>query len=517
MKHRPLLPVEPVKRMDANKKARLRENNRKYRIQRQRKSAMYYAKNRTELLRQAAKTRIRKSLGDRRQTRYNEIGYTMKTITASLCQRQRSIREAHRYLQLVCASLDPVLGATGITLDFGDTPVERPKSGAGTVRAVRIPPVDIAPTLANSISEATQLCQHYDSLIKELSARSVDWRRTFADNPDVEPLLRECATTIRKLRSVYNRTIKKLATVSTKLVPAKFEAMCSTLSAAITSHLTYDGFEEAYVTTRSGEATVITYELEIKGLSVGDHYAEQYFIVLSLVSEDERVSLHATTHQEAEVPGSYDVGQSFSTTAQALEIIDTLMELDSFDAHLYDTPLDVNEKAIDLSAYKSKILKLELNKGTQTLELYAKSVMTQAQLNPILEAVMAQFPKSIPVGKVKFRTYAEQQFSFSAKTPPMLDDLPVLLSEVSPSKFVASIRVDANQVAGIPATAKKVLRAIKGSALGDIDQSEVRSVVTFRLTGTRRTDIKQLREFIEGMSEHLNPIQVKKVRKALGV
>lgn len=524
MKHLPLIPVEPVRRMDANKRARLREANRKNRIRRQRDGHSYYAKNRTEILRQAAKARIRKSLGDRRQTRYNEIGTTMKTITASLCSRQRSVREAYRYLQEICSSIGnnghTVVAATGITLDFDNVaPVTRPAASGGTIRKISIPAISVSDTLANSIEEATTLCHHYDLLIKELGARSVDWRRTFANNPDVEPLLKECAATIRKLRVVYNRNIKKLSTVSDKLIPEKFRAICDTLSSAITNNINYDSFQEAYVTTKSGTATTITYELELQGLSVGDSYAENYFIVISLVSDSgtEQVSCHATTHQEAEVPGSYDVGQSFATTAQALEIVDTLMELDSFDAHLYDTPLDVNEKSIDLSAYKAKILKLELNKASQTLELHTKTLMTQAQLNPILEAIMGQFPKSIPVGKVKFRTFAEQVISFSATKPPMLDDLPVVVMEISPGKFAVSIRTDVNKEQTIPTIAKKVVRTVKGSVLGDIATSDIRSVVTFRLTGTRRTDIKQMREFIEGMSEHLNPAQVKKVRKALGV
>lgn len=512
MKHLPLKPTQPRTRMDSKKKAELREDTRKHKTRRKSYNKQYYAKNKREILRWAKKARERRLHGDHRLTRYNQIaGEQMKTVSSELSTRHRTTNEARRYLD----GVKSMLTTASITLDLDKL------SGGGGSKSVRptktynVPRIEVDDDTNIILTELTIKMQAYDNLIRELGARLVDWRRVFSKSADVKPLLTEGAATLKRVKSTYTKLVTRLNALTESLVPERFDTLCASLYQTLAEGLQYEYLKDSYVATSMGDALRISYEIEVIGLSVGDNYTDSYYIVVTLVQSETATSLHLTTHQEAEVPGTYDVGQSFNTLNGALELVDTLMELDHFDVQLYDTPLDIKDD-IDLGDYKKDILKFGINTGTQTLELHTMRFMDDEALEPILEAVLAQFPKSIPLGKVRIKTFAQQTFSLTSMTEPDFGELPVSVVQQSDNKWLIESRDVIAKVNAVKANLKKALTIAK--RLGEVSTPQsVYTVAQFRLTGTKRTDLKQLREFVTNLGEHLNPRQIRSVRKALGI
>lgn len=510
MKHLPLKPIQQRVRMDSQKRMELREHNRKNRAKRRAYNKQYYARNKGQILQWAKKARARRIRGDHRLTRYQQIaGTTMKLISSEMTNRHRTVNEARKYLQMV----ERQLTTASITLDLdklssNGKPAERPS------KTFRVDRIELDDDVQTIVQELTLKIQAYDSLIRELSARLVDWRRSFSKNAEVTPLLKEGAATLKRVRATYSKMVMRLNSVSESMVPTKFDNVCSSLYQALADNLNYEGLEDSYITTVLGDTLRITYEIEISGLSVGDNYTDKYYIVVTLVQSETSTSLHLTTHQEAETPGTYDVGRSFNTLSGALELVDTLMELDHFDVQLYDTPLDFNQ-SIDLGDYKKDILKFGINSGTQTLELHTMHFMDDDALTPILEAVTAQFPKSIPLGKVRIKTFAQQTFTLKGDEPDF-GELPVAVVQQAEGRWLIEARDVVAKVNAVKATIRKALTIAK--KYGEVSTPQkVYTVAQFRLTGTKRTDIAPLREFVNNLSEHLNPSQIKSVRKALGI
>lgn len=264
----------------------------------------------------------------------------------------------------------------------------------------------------------------------------------------------------------------------------------------------------------------VTHTIELKDFQTRDGSSvPSYYIVVSLHQGADGVSTHVTTLQEPETFGTYDLGPSFTGTDGALQTIDTLLDLDRFDAHLYDVPIPaVDTEKMDLGEHRKLVDNFSLNKVSQTLELRTTKYLPKDKLTVLLEAVMAQFPQSLRLGKVRFSTTIECVLTGTTKANrPITEDVvgDAQYNELNGGKF--EVRVISDSLSGIKLDTNRLVTRLKTYSVTPVEAGVPHNLVSFRMTGNKRTDIRHLREFVNNLDTYLTPKQIYSVRKALGV
>lgn len=454
-----------------------------------------------------------------------------------------SIEEAIKYLvrmrKTAADTTKEIQTAMAIRINLDDD-LESEGLPAKRMSNITIPKVNI------SSRDFTALKSKFDKYLsmavkyKEVRVRTVEWRQLWSKDPMLSKLLKEADATLKVLQTELATQKKWLSTNAEKLSPVAFNKLTDAIFDPALEVLDAETYSVSTISYVQGDVLNIAKTLKLENLTSNNIVKPEYFVVVTL-SCSNPYSVHLTTHEEYETPGTYDIGEVVNSSEEGVAVLTTLLALDDMDVHISNTPFPVSEKNVtDLDARvrrefdtgEARMIKsIGLNPNGTQLELRTTKYLTPTGdvLKDILVTINSNLPTSLQRGKLRMDSFAEctvtvvpskVQKKALKGLVPITELADWYFVEQPDGSFTCNVRSDNS--AGAKKKARQCIEDVHAYAIegdGKVSTGEVHNLVTYFLRSDHKNpQAVHLREFVTNLkSSNLTPGQIKSIRTALGV
>ena len=227
----------------------------------------------------------------------------------------------------------------------------------------------------------------------------------------IETDIRNIQAAIKKAYAFVNRVAK------TKL-PLKFKEMIDYLKEAIVNMLWNrheSSSERLFIDTYDAQGTQVirfTHYLQLtKLVNDSDYTYDDYWFVVVCeihnVGDKAEATFSVDTSLVFETPGKIR-GHKFSTTNEAMELIEGMLEADSFSEVLVDTPLNIGKSDFDIDRLKSYEFITDVEIIDDRIVVKLNSKVTQANLEKVHKKIHAELRSLLnPKFRVRYKIEKE--------------------------------------------------------------------------------------------------------------
>lgn len=484
----------------------------------------------------------------------------IRQVMASAQSRVRNISEAFKYLADIQEEVEDLLTMVRVlssttVLDFKDLELDtdslnvfRQKNAKiGRSLNTSIPGIQIDAKTAKQLKTYFERSKDLSKKLSEVKLRTAEWKTEFTQNPvDLEKLLKVADTTIKGLESALNEQRKWLSNLAKGKKPAEFSKLTNRIFNKLVKVLT-GRYEESERRTQmwlgngsdegGDDGTIyITDTLRLTNFVHDNGGIEpKYYINVTLKWDPvkKEASTHVVTHDEYAHPGTYDIGDSFSSDTGAMKVIQELMALDAHDVTLHDTNIPrIMEDRLDGLAKtigeRGKLVdSIRLSDDRHYIEVRTKKWQSNDALEGIVHSIMANFPPAMRIGKIKVSKKAECVITITTdgkeskrKNKPSLEDSDLVVYE-NPSDHVWVAEVEDEDNTKLTAQVAKILKEARNSREGfgsKIERTPAYNLVRFYVSPKGTESLQEYKELVRNMRERGFPeAKIRSVRRALGV
>lgn len=475
----------------------------------------------------------------------------------------RNPNEAMRYLRDINKSMQDIINYSAIAIETSsassgrvkvvdlkkvqptssaDDPSKNPKSMSANKRNSRtikhsshklsIPRmVSFDAGDSQSITKDSRTYRQTFALYHDLVNKEVEWKSLWADNPHLDKLLAELQNTQATIREALLSLRRKLSSFVKQYCPVKLANMATEIELSL-REFNYDKFSSnrEVVFPNEDDLNVVHFKYKYRLVNLKTHSVNiipQYIVVVTFV-----VDIHAKTAEcylttMMENEPNADLGGSFSTTTEALDLLHTYLDLDKIDLDVVGVlPFPEIPSLTKESLESEFVASLDLDPDTKRLYIRTNKFLPNVEQEELLYSIMRHIPEHLRSGQLRVDVGTEAYVIVSPITDrkrraDILNDLmdsfdTVMMRSIEPSQAsdldfyikTLSFRV-ANQE--VP----KLKRFLARKSLG-IREYGVRNVFSFAVGAGKRSDLRALRSFIDSISEEFDPEVVLKIRRAVG-
>lgn len=389
------------------------------------------------------------------------------------------------------------------------------------------------PTLESGASQAlvrsSQEYRQLQALYQDVNAKAVEWKTLWAANPHMKKLHVEIEVTKQGIKEALLSLRRKMNSEAKKYCPTKLQSNLNEIFDYVKQIPAAKHLRNMEVNFPNGEdTTIINYRTSFKlsNLKAHNKTIPNYIIVVTYVVDTKSKTAlgHITTMMELD-PNA-ELGASFKTVPQAIDALNTYLDLDKLDTDinvLPFPPVNVTKESIGLDS----IYDVELDPDTDRLTVRTNQYLDDEGQEEILMRILRYIPDYLKRHQLRIDIGIEAY----ARIAPISDrhkktKLVTALNEQFPNVNMRHIGATTSSDSDIYIktasfkNANQFLPQLKRGIVKNgvaIKESNVRNVFTFAVGAGKRSDIRGLRSFIESISEDLSPEQVLKVRRSLGV
>lgn len=395
----------------------------------------------------------------------------------------------------------------------------------------RIPPIKFKDGDVQAIRKLSIQYRQTQALLADLKMKSLEWKLQWGDNPHMKKLVAELEVTrsvMREALKSVNQSLSNacilycplpLLNLTTDIQDSLSALPCSSVKKKLGAKFVDDKFD-----------TVIFYaNFVIKNLKTHfNHSIPSYIVVVSHVINIPNNSAisHLTTMLEYD--GDHDVGAAFKGVKGAMEVLATLMDLDKIDLDVHSLPfpdIELTPSKIG-DAWVSVIHDIDIDPDTKRLSVRTNKFIPDQDQEELLKSIMVNIPEYLRKGNLRIDSAVEAFVIVNAPSnrhdqSGLFDAIRDKVSGVKPRYSTASHNIIEYYVKDFSfKNANRnspLLRKAAIAARATVKSYGTRNVFTFGVGISGRTDIRALRAFIDSLSDKLDPKQILKVRKSLGV
>lgn len=419
--------------------------------------------------------------------------------------------------------------------DFVDTgrKSSRPNRVSPIVQSHHSIPLPNIPSLDSGASQAlVRISSEYrqlQSLYQDINSKALEWETLWSTNPHMKKLHVEIDITKRSIKDAFVTLRRKINSEAKKYCPTKVQSNLNEIFDYVKQIPAEKHLRNMEIIFPNGEdTTVINYRTSFKlqNLKSMNKVIPSYIIVVTYVVDTKSKTALGHIATMMEVDPNADLGASFKTVAQAIDALNTYLDLDKLDTDinvLPFPPLGITKEKIGLDT----IYDVELDPDTDRLIVRTTEFLDDEGQEEILMRILRYIPDYLKRHQLRIDVAIEVY----VKIAPIADrhkkaKLTTALSEQFPNINMRHIGATTSSDTDIFIktasfkTANQFLPQLKRSVVKNgvpIKGANVRNVFTFAVGAGKRSDIRGLRSFIQSISDDLTPEQVLKVRRALGV
>lgn len=396
--------------------------------------------------------------------------------------------------------------------------------------AIRLPTI---PTFSSGttqdLSRSSNEYKQLQALYLDVNAKAVEWKTLWSSNPHMKKLNAEIETTKTGIKEALITLRRKMNSEAKKHCPTKIQSNLDEIYDYIKQIPATKHAKNMEVSFPKGEDTsIVNYRMSYKlsGLRTSSRVIPTYIIVVTYVVDiNSKTALgHLTTMMELD-PNA-ELGGSFKTVTQAIDLLNTYLDLDKLDTDinvLPFPPIKIDKESIGLDV----IYDVELDRDTERLTVRTDEYLSDEGQEEILMRILRHIPDHLKSHQLRIDVSIEA----FVRIPYIGDrhkktELMSKLYDLFPDANIRSIGATASSDMDVYLkrasfrSANQDLPALKRMVTKQgvtVKESNVRNVFTFAVGAGKRSDVRALRSFIQSISEELAPEQVLKVRRALGV
>ena len=448
------------------------------------------------------------------------VNYNAVSITTSSTSKVRVIN---------LENLEPAGGSAF-------SPSSKPKSNMGITRSsdtINLPRVSaFGDSDFQHLLRITKEYRQSISIYRDLNDKKAEWGVLWANNPHLEKLMMELENTLVTIREALQSLRRKMTTSAKHYCPIRVQTIISDIEKYISS-IPHERTVKSVEVTFPDEQdpTIVSYRYAFKLVKMKTHSTnvmKQYIIAITYIVNTRTKSATGYLNTMMELDPNADLGGSFRTAEDAVDLLNTYMDLDKIDVNpgLLPFPripnLNVENLGMDV------IDTLDIDPDTNRLYVRTNRFLDVEEQDDVLHAVLQHIPDYLKHGQLRIDIAVEafvqvapiadrnKRMGFVSDVTSEFDNSSVRHLGTTPSTpmeiYIKAIGFKvANQE--LPLLKRFV---VKHPAVTP-KKSGIRSVFSFAVGAGKRSDIRSLRKFIDSISEELPAESVLKVRKALGV
>ena len=451
----------------------------------------------------------------------NIINYNVVSIETSSTSRTRT-----KVINLKDLSPEPsdFSGGKKVPTNFRVSPIVHSQH---SITLPNIPAFDSGATQA--LVRSSQEYRQLQSLYQDVNAKAIEWKTLWAANPHMKKLHVEIDVTKQGIKEALLSLRRKMNSEAKKYCPTKLQSNLNEIFDYIKQIPADKHLRNMEINFPNGEdTTVVQYRTSFKlqNLKSLNKVIPNYIVVVTYVVDlNSKTALgHITTMMELD-PNA-ELGASFKTVPQALDALNTYLDLDKLDTDinvLPFPPVNITKESIGLDT----IYDVDLDPDTDRLTVRTNQYLDDEGQEEILMRILRYIPDYLKRHQLRIDVGIEAYARIATVNDRhKKTKLVTALNEQFPNINIRHIGATAssdNDVYIKTASfknANQFLPQLKRSIVKNglaVKEANVRNVFTFAVGAGKRSDIRGLRAFIESISEDLSPEQVLKVRRSLGV
>lgn len=374
------------------------------------------------------------------------------------------------------------------------------------------------------------------SLYQDLKTREVEWKSLWSDNPHLDKLLAELTVTQSTIREALLSLRRKLSSFVGKYCPVKLMNMASDIEVAI-KEFNYSKLNtnREVIFPNENDTNIVHFKFKYKISNLKTHNVRvipTYIIAITFVVDiaDKSAQCFLTTMMENE-PNA-DLGGSFSTTAEALDLLHTYLDLDKIDLDVVGVIPFPEIPALNKESLESEYVgSVDIDPDTKRLYVRTTKFLPDAEQEELLYSIMRHIPEHLRSGQLRVDVGVEAFVTIGpvtdrTKRASLIEGVGeyfdnVQLRSVEPSSAsdlefyikTLSFRVANQEVPKL----KRYLARQSLIVRSDKSSYGVRNVFSFAIGAGKRSDLRALRTFVDSISEEFEPEVVLKIRRVLGI
>lgn len=370
------------------------------------------------------------------------------------------------------------------------------------------------------------------NIYRDLNDKRAEWSVLWANNPHLEKLMVELDATIVGIREALQSLRRKMTSSAKHYSPLRVQTIVSEVETYIKS-IPHEQIAKSVEVTFPDETdpTIVSYRYAFKLMKMKTHSTKvmkQYIIAITYIvnTQDKTATGHLYTMMELD-PNA-DLGGSFKTAEDAIELLNTYLELDRIDVNPGLMPFpnipSLTKDGLGMDVIES----LDIDQDTNRLYVRTNQFLDTEEQDEVLHVVLQHIPDYLKHGMLKIDVAVEayvsinpvsdrnKRMQFIRDVSAEFDNTNVRnLGTQASSELEVYIKAIGFKAANsILPTLKRFI--VKHPAT-TVRKSGIRNVFSFAVGAGKRSDVRALRKFIDSISEELPPESVMKVRKALGV
>lgn len=371
------------------------------------------------------------------------------------------------------------------------------------------------------------------SLYRELKSKAVEWNTLWSDNPHLGKLQEELELTVSVIQEALVVMRRKMSETSKQYCPTKVLSTVSGIESYIKS-LPAKRLAKS-IEVQFPEDTnplLIQYRFAYKLFDLKTHSTRvlsSYILAITYVVDVAKGSAmgHITTMMEFD-PNA-DIGGSFRTSEDGIDLINTLLDLDRVDLDVNVMPFPAIPGLDKDSLGLSTIQSLDVDSDLDRLFVRTNEFLNNEDQDEILHTVLTYIPDHLKHGQLRVEIGVEAYVIVN----PISDrhkrsELHNLLLSTFDNVSIRTVGVGSSSPLEIYIKtnsfkwANKNLPPLKRFLIKNgatPKSSGIRNVFSFAIGAGNRTDIRALRKFIDAIGDQsgLDPKTIMKVRHAVGI
>lgn len=429
-------------------------------------------------------------------------------------------------------NLDNLEPVSGVSI----SPTSRSKSSLGITRSsdtITLPRVaSFGDSDFQHLLRVTKEYKQSISIYRDLTDKKAEWAVLWANNTRLEKLMAELDDTLVSIREALQSLRRKMTESSKHYCPIRVLGIVADIEKYISSIPHERVVKSVEVTFPDDQdPTIVSYRFAFKLVKMKTHSTKtlkQYIIAITYIVNTRAKTATGYMNTMLELDPNADLGGSFRTAENAIDLLNTYMDLDKIDVNPGLLPFpnipSLNKDNLGMDVIDT----LDLDPDTNRLYVRTNRFLDAEEQDDVLHVVLQHIPDYLKHGQLRIDIAVEafaqlspigdrnSRHEFISKTTAEFDNSSIRHLGTSPtSPLEVYIKAIGFKVANqeLPLLKRHVVK-YPGVTL---KKSGIRNVFSFAVGAGKRSDIRSLRKFIDSISEELPPESVIKVRKALGV
>lgn len=370
------------------------------------------------------------------------------------------------------------------------------------------------------------------TIYRDLNDKRAEWSVLWANNPHLEKLMAELEATIVGIREALQSLRRKMTSSAKHYSPLRVQTIVADVEKYIKS-IPHEQIAKSVEVTFPNEQdpTIVSYRYAFKLMKMKTHSTKvmkQYIIAITYIVNTDEKTATGYLNTMMELDPNADLGGSFKTAEDAIDLLNTYMELDRIDVNPGLLPFpnipSLTKEGLGLDVVDS----LDIDQDTNRLYVRTNQFLDTEEQDEILHVVLQHIPDYLKHGMLKIDIAVEafvqlnpvtdrnKRMQFIRDVGSEFDNTNIrhLGTQANSELEVYTKTIgfkDANST--LPALKRFIVK----HPATTVRKSGVRNVFSFAVGAGKRSDVRALRKFIDSISEELPPESVMKVRKALGV